>query len=148
MLRRLPDASRPLVGPRRKGKVRVDVKDEYDAQGFVHQALLYLYPSVTAEDPMSQYAGASSRTDFFVKSASLLVEVKVTSANHGEKEIRTEIMSDQRAYVRHKDAKHLIVVVYDLVGNIKDPQGFQDDLSDPRPPLPSTVLVVRWPVFT
>lgn len=148
MLRRLPEASRPLVGPRRKGKTRVEIKDEYDVQDFVHQGLRYMFRSVTAEDPMSTYAGAASRADFFVKAIALLVEVKVTSGSHGEKELRTEIASDQRSYVRHKDARHLIVVVYDLVGNIKDPEGFQDDLSDARPPLPSTVLVVRWPEFT
>ena len=145
VLRRLPEASRPLVGPRRKGKEPVPVIDEYDVQDFVHQALRLLYADTRAEDPMPSYAGRSSRTDFFIKAESTVIEVKVTRPGRGERDIRDEIIVDQRTYQTHSGAQRLIAVVYDLAGTFINPAGFEDDLSQNTAGLHSTVLVVRWP---
>lgn len=147
VLRRVPEASRPLVGTRRKGKVSVPVVDEYDAQDFVFQALRLLYADTREEEWMPSFAGAASRTDFFVKAESTAVEVKVTRAGRAEKVIRDEIVVDQRAYKTHPKVQHLVVVVYDLVNNFANPAGFEDDLSGVTDGLMSTVLVVPWPQF-
>jgi hypothetical protein len=144
-LRRLPAASRPLVGPRRKGRVRVPVDDEYDVQDLVHLTLKLLYADTRAEDPMPSYAGKSSRTDFFIKAESTVIEVKVTRPGRGERDIRDEIIVDQRAYQTHSGAKRLIAVVYDLAGTFTNPAGFEDDLSQHTAGLHSTVIVVPWP---
>jgi hypothetical protein len=147
VLRRLPEASRPLVGPRRKGRESISVVDEYDVQDLVHQALRLLYADTRPEDPMPSYAGKSSRTDFFVKAESTVIEVKVTRPGRGEREIRDEIIVDQRTYQTHSGAQRLIAVVYDLAGTFTNPAGFEDDLSQHSAGLHSTVLVVRWPTF-
>lgn len=147
VLRRLPHASRPLVGQRRKGRVSVPVDDEYDVQDFVHQALRLLYADTRAEDPMPSYAGKSSRTDFFIKAESTVIEVKVTRPGRGEREIRDEIIVDQRTYKTHSGAQRLVAVVYDLAGTFTNPAGFEGDLSQHSAGLHSTVLVVRWPAF-
>lgn len=145
VLRRVPEAARPLVGGRRKTQTSVRVVDEYDVQDFVHQALRLLYPDTRAEEPMPSYAGASARTDFLVKAESTVVEVKVTRENRGEKPIRDEIIIDQRVYQKHPNADYLIAVVYDLVGNFKNPAGFEQDLSTTIDGLRCKTLVVRWP---
>ena len=147
VLRRLPEASRPLVGPRRKGRVQVSVIDEYDVQDFVHQALRLLYADTRAEDPMPTYAGRSSRADVFFKAESTVIEVKVTRPGRSEREVRDEIIVDQRTYQMHPGAQRLIAVVYDLAGTYTNPAGFEDDLSQHSAGLHSTVLVVRWPSF-
>ncbi|MFI1996312.1 hypothetical protein [Actinoplanes sp. NPDC020271] len=148
VLRRLPAASRPLVGTRRKGRPSIPVDDEYDVQDLVHQALKLLYADTRAEDPMPSYAGKSSRTDFFIKAESIVIEVKVTRAGRGEREIRDEIIVDQRAYQTHSGAKRLIAVVYDLANNFTNSAGFEDDLSQHSAGLHSTVIVVPWPSFS
>jgi hypothetical protein len=148
VLRRLPEASRSLVGPRRKGKNSLPILHEYDVQDFVHQALRLLYADTRAEDPMPSYAGRSSRTDFFVKAESTVIEVKVTKPGRGERDIRDEIIIDQRTYQMHPGAQRLIAVVYDLAGTFTNPAGFEDDLSQHTAGLSSTVLVVRWPTFS
>jgi hypothetical protein len=147
VLRRLPEASRPLVGPRRKGRMQLQVLDEYDVQDLVHQALRLLYADTRAEDPMPSYAGKSSRTDFFIKAESTVIEVKVTRPGRGERQVRDEIIVDQRTYQTHPGAQRLIAVVYDLAGTFTNPAGFEDDLSQHSAGLHSTVLVVPWPTF-
>lgn len=148
MLRRVPHAARPLVGPRRHGKATVEVRDEYDAQDFVGFTLRLLFEDTRAEEVVPSYAGKSARTDFLIKKDSIVVEVKVTRAGRDHKPIIDEIMIDQRAYEKHPDAGHLVVVVYDLVGNIGNPAAMENDLRITSGPLPSTVLVVRWPEAT
>lgn len=148
VLRRVPTASRPLVGPRRKGRSSVPITDEYDAQDFVHQALRLLYDDTRPEEVTPSYAGSSSRCDFFVKAESTVVEVKVTQVGRAERPIRDEIIIDKASYRRDQRARHLVVVVYDLVGNIRNVAGFEDDLSDHVEGFRTTVLVVRWPTFS
>jgi hypothetical protein len=113
-------------------------------QGFVHQALRLLYADNRAEDPMPSYAGRSSRTDFFIKAESTVIEVKVTRPGRGERQIRDEIIVDQRTYQSHPGAQRRIAVVYDLANTFTNPVGFEDDLSQHSAGLQSTVLVVRW----
>ena len=96
---------------------------------------------------MPTYAGRSSRADVFFKAESTVIEVKVTRPGRSEREVRDEIIVDQRTYQMHPGAQRLIAVVYDLAGTFTNPAGFEDDLSQHSAGLHSTVLVVRWPSF-
>lgn len=145
VLRRLPAASRPLVVGRRKSRPTLQIADEYDVQDFVYAALRMLYDDTRAEEVVPSYAGGSSRVDFLIKAESTVVEVKVTRSGRGETKIRDEIIVDQRLYQAHPSAKHLVAVVYDLVGNFTNPVGFEDDLSVLSAGLRTTAVVVRWP---
>lgn len=149
LLRKVPHAARPLVGPRRTGRHSVIVHDEYDAQDFVHQALRLVYPDTRPEEVVPSYAGSSARTDFLIKAESTVIEVKVTRMGRAEKAIRDEIIVDQRVYGEHPNAKRLIIVVYDLVGNFSNIAGFEADLSKPSAGnLENIVIVERWPKAT
>lgn len=144
VLRRVPHAARPLVGPRRQGKVTVEIRDEYDAQDFVEYTLRLLFDDTRAEEVTPSYGGRSGRVDFLVKSDSIVVEVKVTRDGRDHKKIGEEIIVDKFRYRSHPDAKFLVAVVYDLVGNIGNPAVLEVDLSESDGPLPSTVIVVPW----
>ncbi|WP_396048442.1 hypothetical protein [Aeromicrobium sp. UC242_57] len=149
ILRKVPHAARPLVGPRRKGQTSVIVHDEYDAQDFVHQALRLVYPDTRLEEVVPSFAGASTRTNFPIKVESTVIEVKVTRKGRSEKAIRDEIIVEQRAYGEHPSVKRLIAVVYDLVGNFSNIAGFEADLSKPSAGnLENIVIVERWPEAT
>lgn len=149
LLRRVPEAARPLVGPRRVDQSSVPVENEYDTQDFVHQLLRLLYSDTRAEEWGPSYAGKATRQDFLIRDESTAIEVKVTRTGRDHKKIGDEIIVDQRHYAEHPSVERLIAVVYDLVGNITNPAGFEYDLSKPSAGgMENIVIVVRWPEAT
>lgn len=144
-LRRLPAAARPLVGERTHDRASIPVRDEYDAQAFVHVALRLLYVDVRPEEPAPSSAGKASRIDFLVRDQRIAVEVKVTSPSHGERNIRKEIIEDKHEYRTHPHVTQLLVVVFDLFNKFSNPVGFEYDLSETVGGLRSVVVVAPWP---
>lgn len=77
ILRRLPDF---LAVLRHADSARVPpptLGNEGDLQIIVHAILRLLYDDVRPEDPVSQMAGGSSRVDFTLREAGVIVETKM-----------------------------------------------------------------------
>jgi hypothetical protein len=100
------------------------IKDEYDVQDLLHVLL-----RVHFEDIRPSYAGTSSRVDFLLKSEQIVIEAKITRPGRGNKEIANELTIDVARYRSHHDCKKLICLIYDAGGVIKNPRGFQADLT-------------------
>ena len=118
------------------------IEDEYDAQDFLHAMLRAYFNDVRPEEYTPSYAGSSSRVDFLLKPEKSIIEVKFATENLREKRISEELIIDIKKYQTHPDCKFLYCLVYDPEGIIRNPVGFEDDLSGKHNNLPVTVLVV------
>ena len=118
------------------------INDEYDAQDLLHAILRAFIDDIRAEEYTPSYAGASSRIDFLLKQEKTLIEIKYATKKLKEKEIGEQLILDIQRYQAHPDCKALYCIVYDPDGNIRNPAGLENDLSNKHDNLLVKVLVV------
>ncbi len=114
---------------RHDGRVTLDVEDEYDVQDLFHTLLTLYFDDIRPEEWTPSYAGGSSRMDFLLDDAGIVIEMKMTRKNLANKEAAEQLIIDKEKYKKHPKCKHLICFVYDPDGRIKNPRGFEKDLS-------------------
>lgn len=66
---------------------------------------------------------------FLLKSDHFVIEAKMTRVGRANKEIANELTIDAARYRTHRDCKILVCLVYDPIGTIKNPRGFETDLT-------------------
>lgn len=106
------------------------VNDEYDVQDFLRGLLKISFDDVRDEEYTPSYAGASARMDLLLKNEHIVIEAKMTRDGLGQKQVREQIIIDKAHYKTHQDCKKLYCFVYDPAYRIKNPTGFEGDLSD------------------
>lgn len=116
---------------RHAGRQTLDVADEYDVQDLLHSLLHLHFNDIRAEEWTPSYAGGSARVDFLLKNESIVVEIKKTRKGLAAKEIGDQLLIDIGRYQAHPDCKKLICFVYDPEGQIANPRGIENDLSQP-----------------
>jgi hypothetical protein len=122
-------------------RATLDVKDEYDAQDLM-QALLFLhFLDIRPEEYTPSYGGKASRMDFLLKQESIVIELKMTRAGLGPKELSTQLIEDIERYKTHPDCKSLVCFVYDPAGLIPNPRGIETDLKRDDGSMPVRVLI-------
>lgn len=121
------------LADRKRGRSPFVIKDEYDLQDLIHSLLRLLADDVRPEEWTPSYAGNSSRADFLIPIEETVVEAKFAQAGHGNREIANELAIDIERYRKLKECKHLICIVYDPDGVIKNPVGFESDLARSEP---------------
>ena len=119
----------------------IEIEDEYDVQYLFHALLKLYFDDVRPEEYVPSYAGSSSRVDFLLKEAQIIIEIKRTRARLGAKEVGEELMIDSMRYRSHPDCKQLVCFVYDPEGRIANPQGLESDLSKDINGVPVTVFI-------
>ncbi|HEX8003570.1 MAG TPA: hypothetical protein VF519_12825 [Mycobacteriales bacterium] len=143
MFRRLPEFLDVL---RAHGNDRVpppDLQNEADLQALVHALLRVRFGDVRAEDPVPQYAGRSTRTDFLLREAGVLVETKFTRTGLRDKQLGDELLQDLGRYPRHPDCRAIFVLIYDPARQVLSPDALEADLSSDKADLPIRAIVVR-----
>src|SRR5262249_32448796 len=81
--------------------------DEYDVEGLI-QALLQLhFEDVRPEEPTPSHGGGSARMDFLMMPEEVVVEVKMTRKNLGQREIVSELAEDKERYKSHPHCRTL-----------------------------------------
>ena len=85
------------LGRRHGGRDAVSIRDEYDVQDLFHAILLLHFDDVRAEEVTPSYAGNSSRVDFYLPDARLVVEVKMTRQSLQQRQVADELIEDARA---------------------------------------------------
>lgn len=113
---------------RRKNKEPYVVEDEYDVQDLLHALLKVDFDDVRKEEWTPSYAGGASKIDFVLKNEGILVEVKKTSKNTGEKEIGKQLLVDIAKYKEYPNIRTLICFIYDPEKWIENPKGLKHDL--------------------
>jgi len=119
-----------------------EIKDEYDVQDLLRGLLKLHFDDVRDEEWTPSYAGASARMDLLLKSEQIVIEVKMARKGLGQKRIREQLIVDKAYYKGHKDCKKLYCFIYDPDGKIKNPRGFERDLSDKVDGFETKVLIV------
>jgi hypothetical protein len=116
---------------RHAGRATLSVKDEYDVQDLLHAVLRIFFEDVRAEEWTPSYAGGSSRMDFLVKDAQLVIETKMARKSLTTSDLGAELIVDIARYAEHADCKTLVCFVYDPEGLVRNPRAIESDLSRP-----------------
>jgi len=119
-----------------------EIQDEKDVQHLLHALLRLYFEDIRPEEPTASMAGSYSLIDFILKREKIGIEVKMAYKGHSNKRIKEELILDKDNYRRNTDCKKLLCMIYDPKGIIKNPRGFEDDLSDDISGLETKVFVV------
>jgi hypothetical protein len=115
---------------RHKDRPSLNIQDEYDVQDLMRSLLTMYFDDVRREEPTPSKAGAHTRMDLLLKREQIVIEAKMTRNGMPQKKIREELIVDKAYYKAHKDCKKLYCFVYDPSEKIRNPRGFEEDLSD------------------
>lgn len=119
----------------------LDVMDEYDVQDLLHALLMLYCDDIRTEEWCPSYASTSSRQDFLLKKEQIVIETKMTRKGLSNKELSNELIIDMKRYSTHPDCKKLICFVYDPNQRVKNPRGFESDLSGRENDIEVVVIV-------
>lgn len=142
VLRRFPEFLRTV---RRYDNPQVPtpaITNEAGLQVAVHAILRLLYSDVREEDFVSQHAGGSSRVDFFIAEAGVLVETKMTRPGLRDRKVGEELLIDWGRYKRHPDCKAIFAMVYDPERYIDNHVALETSLTDLTAAVPTLAIVV------
>lgn len=114
---------------RRENRPTVTVTDEYDAQDLLRAMLAIFYDDVRPEDVAGSFAGATSRVDFVIPEFELAIELKFSRPTLDSKKLGEELIVDRERYASRKDVRHLLCLVFDHSGLLRNPRGLEKDLS-------------------
>jgi hypothetical protein len=117
--------------------------NEADLQVLVHALLRLHYDDVRPEDPVSKHAGGSSRVDFALPEAGVVVETKMTRAGLADRQVGEELLIDFGRYGQHPACRAVLAVVYDPDRRISNPAGLVHDLDRPDGTPATRVVVIR-----
>jgi len=126
---------------RRENRPTLDLTDEYDVQDLLHALVRIFFDDVRPEEWTPSYAGKSSRMDFLLPAAQLVVEVKKSRQGLDAAQLGSELIEDIARYREHPSCKQLLCFVYDPEGRIANPRGIEGDLSQVESDLEVKVII-------
>jgi hypothetical protein len=130
------------INYRHNNRPSFEINDEYDVQDFLRGLLRLHFDDVRNEEWTPSYAGGSARMDLLLKNEQIVIEVKMFRKGISEKRIREQLIIDKAYYKGHKDCRKLYCFIYDPEGRIKNPRGFEKDLSDKIGDFETKVLII------
>lgn len=104
------------------------VTDEYDAQDLLRSLLRVFFDDVRSEDYVPSYAGSNTRVDFVIPRFNLAIELKHSRASMTEATLGDELLADVARYGSRSDVRHLVCIVFDYQGDLRNPRGLEADL--------------------
>jgi hypothetical protein len=117
----------------RQEKQPFNINDEYDVQDLLHGLLWIFFNDVEAENyGTPSTCGTNPRIDFFLRDEKVYIEAKIATENHRRKKIAEELILDKEYYSKKVDLNGIFCLVYDPLGLIDNPIGFEKDLSEPN----------------
>ena len=108
----------------------LNINDEYDVQDLLRGLLKIYFDDVRDEEYTPSYGGACARMDLLLKKEQIVIETKMMRQGLSQKRVREELIIDKAHYRVHQDCKKLYGLVYDPEDKVKNPRGFERDLSD------------------
>lgn len=119
------------------------IEDENDLQKALLPLLRVLYADVRREDPVSQFAGASSRVDFMLRDEGVLIETKMTRAHLSDRRLGEELLVDWGRYPHHPDCRAIFALIFDPGRYVDNASALSHDLATAGLRVPVRVLVVN-----
>jgi hypothetical protein len=130
------------INHRHDNRKPLEINDEYDVQDILRGLLRIHFDDIRDEEYTPSYGGGCARMDLLLKNEQIVIETKMVRKNLGQKRICEELIIDKAYYKGHKDCKKLYCFVYDPEEKIKNPRGFERDLSDKVDGFETKVLIV------
>jgi len=118
-----------------------DVEDEHDVQDLLHALLRLHFDDIRPEEWTPNYAGKSTRMDFFLKKEKAVIEVKKTRKGLNTKRLGEDLVIDMAHFRNHSDCQTLICFVDDPENRITNPAGLEADLSRDDPDLAVKMII-------
>ena len=106
------------------------IQDEYDVQDLFHAILALHFDDVRAEEVTPSYAGNSSRVDFYLPDARLMIEVKMTRDSLRQRGVVSQLTEDAARYAAKDDVDTLVCLVYDPGGFCHNPTALERDVQE------------------
>ncbi|SEE03452.1 hypothetical protein SAMN05216489_05279 [Streptomyces sp. 3213] len=103
-------------------------KNEYDDQYLCRALLVQFFDDVRDEEYVPSYAGGNSRIDFLIPRFKLGIELKHTRDGLKDKDVGEQLVIDVARYSAHNSVSHLICLVFDYDGHLRNPRALEDDL--------------------
>lgn len=129
LCRRFPLLSHALQ-KRYAGRPSFEIKDEYDVQDLFGAILHLHFDDVRPEEVTPSYAGNSSRVDFYLPEARMIVEVKMTRKGLGQKEVVNQLIEDASRYAAMDHVDTLVCLVFDPQRYCKNPAAIEADVAE------------------
>ncbi|QCR19561.1 hypothetical protein [Agrococcus sp. SGAir0287] len=107
----------------------LEVSDEHDAQDLFRSLLRVFFEDIRPEDYTPSYAGASSRIDFVIPEIELAIELKFARDTMSDKTLGEELLVDRDRYSGRRDVRHLVCLVFDHDGKLRNPRALEADLA-------------------
>lgn len=98
---------------RRKGKIALEISDEYDVQDILYVMLKGAFSTLQYEDPTPKDGLTSARADFVIGDLSTYIEIKYISEKGKEKDIQDECMLDIQKYGTQDNCYKIVFFIYD-----------------------------------
>jgi REase_DpnII-MboI len=112
-----------------RGRPTIELKDEYDDQYLYRALLVQFIDDVRDEEYTPSYAGRNSRIDFLLPAYRLAIELKHTRDGLTDQKLGEQLIIDRDRYSGHGVATHLICLVFDYEGKLRNPRALEDDLT-------------------
>ena len=129
LCRRFPLLSHALQR-RYAGRPSFEINDEYDVQDLFGAILHLHFDDVRSEEVTPSYAGNSSRVDFYLPEARMIVEVKMTRKSLGQKEVVNQLIEDAARYAAMDHVDTLVCLVFDPHRYCKNPAAIEADVAE------------------
>jgi hypothetical protein len=127
---------------RHDNRPTIDITDEYDVQDLMRVLLAMEFDDVRREVWTPNYAGKSSRVDFWIKDSGIVIEIKKSSPRLRDKEVADQLIVDIERYSQMQGCNRLVCLLYDPEHYITNPVGLVNDLSREGPEFAVEVIVV------
>jgi hypothetical protein len=118
------------INHRHDNRGSLAITDEYDVQDLLRGLLKLYFDDIRDEEYTPSYAGFCARMDLLLEDEQIVIETKMVRKGFAQKKIRDELIIDKAHYRVHPKSKKLYCLVYDPEENIKNPKGFERDLTD------------------
>jgi hypothetical protein len=113
---------------RPRGRTPLEFADEYDDQYLFRALLAQFFDDIRDEEYTPSYAGQNSRIDFLLPGYKLAVELKHANAALNDGKLGEQLIIDRNRYSTHQSVTHLLCLVFDHDGNLRNPRALEDDL--------------------
>lgn len=123
------------------GGAVVPFQNEWDDQ-YVFRALLTLFfDDIREEDPVPTTAGGGSRIDFVLPDHLLAIELKRAGPGLTDAKLGEQLLVDRGRYASRPDVTHLICLVFDPEGAVRNPRALEKDLRQANTSADLTITV-------
>ena len=76
-----------------------------------------------------EYAGGASRIDFVLREYGLAIELKNARSSMTDKQLGDQLIIDRDRYKADASVSHLVCLVFDHDGYLRNPRGLERDLN-------------------